>query len=351
MFVTASGNGNFFSPIGNLQESLTASAAHGTVAVVKTFGPSIRDGDCDSECDDGDGEGECAVILSRSPIVPQELSRVAYHSVEESEVELEGEEGDDIVQSTHSSMQVETTKLIPISSRGSVKVATKGVEERFIKSRPNLQLLHDDGLILAMTGFASDIQHLVRYVADYVSDHEHLYGGERPDACSIARDSLSDKMRKVGLVGGARPFGVQALLVESAKHKSARKRQDSSNSIMFYTVDPSGNWIHWGGGATCIGKDAEKVRMQLHRSLHDNKNKRPNNWGEALGLAMDAMVKTFHGDIETLGKLSEKEIMNEFNAIVIFGHCDKTSQDPVCAVIDGSSIYKSYLRSVKAEQS
>ena len=206
--------------------------------------------------------------------------------------------------------------------------------------------MHNDGLFLAMTGFASDIQHLSRYVADFVSDHEHVYGGERPDACSIARDALSDKMRQVALVGGARPFGVQALLVESAK--VARGKRDTLDSVRFYTVDPSGNWMHWGGGATCIGKDAEKLRMQIHRLLHDNTSKRPNNWGEALDLAMDAMVNTFHGHLEKVGELTEKEIMQEFNGVVIFGYCGKNRQNPVCAVIDGSLLYKSYIRSLKA---
>ena len=66
-----------------------------------------------------------------------------------------------------------------------------------------------------MTGFESDVNHLVRLVANVVAEHEHLYGGETPSIHSIVRNTMASYMRDATTFGGSRPFGVQGLVVEN----------------------------------------------------------------------------------------------------------------------------------------
>ena len=64
-----------------------------------------------------------------------------------------------------------------------------------------------------MTGFRSDVKHLVRLVINAVAEHEHLYGGKTPSIHSIVCNTMPSYMRDATTFGGSRPFGVHGLVV------------------------------------------------------------------------------------------------------------------------------------------
>ena len=64
-----------------------------------------------------------------------------------------------------------------------------------------------------MTGFGSDVKHLVRLVTNAVAEHKHLYGGKTPSIRSIVSNTMSSYMRDATIFGGSWPFGVQGLVV------------------------------------------------------------------------------------------------------------------------------------------
>jgi 20S proteasome alpha/beta subunit len=44
---------------------------------------------------------------------------------------------------------------------------------------------------------------------------------------------------------------------------------DKKGKMLLYTVDPTGGWQHYGGGATAVGRGAEEVRTQLYKAKKD----------------------------------------------------------------------------------
>jgi hypothetical protein len=41
--------------------------------------------------------------------------------------------------------------------------------------------------------------------------------------------------------------------------------------LEIYTVDSIGGWTHWGGGATAIGRNNQKIRVHLAAELQKRK--------------------------------------------------------------------------------
>ena len=344
------------SPISNLQESLTASAAHGTVAVVQTF-PDETQGD--EENSKSKEYVDCAVILSRTP--PQEASKAEEGNGATPEKDPFSSPCKD-----RTEKEIHSSPLLPIHTQKRLTVSTpqsntntntpQSPLQQQQHPPPHLQLFHDQSLLLAMTGFYPDLWHLFQTVAKYTTTERTLIDSG-PKAIDIVRNVLTEPLRDGALIGGSRPFGVQALLVESnASSKRSRNGKGGTN-MACYTVDPAGNWVHWGGGATCIGHEASMVRRELWESLKPvegevggERKGRPATWNQALEVAMHAMIKVFHVEGKNIlgdDLLDERQLQREFSAMVLFGKCnDLNSSYPACAMIDGSYLHKIYLRSV-----
>jgi len=274
----------------------------------------------------------------------------------------------------------EEDHLVPIMSRGSVKITSptatttraRRIGHGAGRTNRNFHVLQpSSGLCLAVTGFALDGAHLVRCVAESVANHEYVYGwggGGSPassglDVHRMVREDLAPKMRDAAFVGGGRPFGVDALVVGTERRGVVGEEERVIDSMVMYTLDPSGNWKHWGGGATCIGKGAELVRKQLYQTLYckddddeDNdeklsirrKHHYPKTWAQALEIAMEATFKVM--DLDELADdkqdSSNETTMADYDAVVLFGNDSGAGRRRVsrCAVIDRQFIAETYRK-------
>lgn len=133
--------------------------------------------------------------------------------------------------------------------------------------------------LCAMTGLASDAEFLVRALQQSVEHHRSIY-----DEAVASQSNFLSTFKLVQILcrliqeptayQGARPYGVQALLIGS--------NPQSSSSLDIYTVDPSGSFHHWPRG-TAIGRNALKVRNELADVLEEHKG---DNAEKALELAL-----------------------------------------------------------------
>jgi 20S proteasome alpha/beta subunit len=122
--------------------------------------------------------------------------------------------------------------------------------------------------LCAMTGLASDVEHLCRVMQRQVDGHFNVY--QKPPTTHVMQHTISRLLQQTTSSQGGRPFGAQILLLgcdgitntAADKHPSAAAGGDG---VCFYTIDPSGSWQSWGGRGTAIGKFAPQVRTQLSK--------------------------------------------------------------------------------------
>ena len=133
---------------------------------------------------------------------------------------------------------------------------------------------------------------------------------------------------------------------------------DAFNSLVLYTIDPTGNWKHWGGGGTCIGKGSHLVRKHLHQLLYEyhqdamtegvgsneGKKHHPENWRQALDVAMRATFLAIENDGNEVTQ--DGKITAQYDAIVLFGKGKVESDACRCAKIDQKAISESYLKCI-----
>ena len=117
-----------------------------------------------------------------------------------------------------------------------------------------------------------------------------------------------------------------------------------------YSLDPTGLWRHWGGGATCIGKYSTNVRKRLHQLLKEGKQKGESisDWKQALNTAMKSlMLEIYDGNDreQNVEDMDEEIKSSTYDAIVIFGSLGISSNDRQtrCAVI-ASDVVIEYAR-------
>jgi 20S proteasome alpha/beta subunit len=134
--------------------------------------------------------------------------------------------------------------------------------------------------LCAMTGLASDVEHLSRVMQRQVDGHFNVY--QKSPTTHVMRHTISRLLQQTTSSQGGRPFGAQILLLgcdgltntAADRHPSATADGDS---VCFYTIDPSGSWQSWGGRGTAIGKFAPQVRTQLSKlvvkSIRDRSSK------------------------------------------------------------------------------
>uniref|UniRef100_A0A7S4JFZ6 Uncharacterized protein n=1 Tax=Odontella aurita TaxID=265563 RepID=A0A7S4JFZ6_9STRA len=375
------------SPVKDLEPSLAASAAQGTAVVVvadreqNSADPeddrrdgSDRGGRRPDECE-WEGGGECAVILTRSP-VPDAASNLtasaalAERSPRSSSSQAgfgKGDEGDDDTGSVAGdSQKAERPSLVPLP-RGPVAPSVSGPPSRI------LHVLHESaGIVCALTGFASDVRHLVRVAAREVSDREFIYGGAPPSVHYVVRDVLASRVRGAAFAASGRPFGVQALVVGNrfAPGNRIAVEEDSGpgsgNTLQLYTIDPAGGWRHWGGGGTAVGRKADIVRRKLHGALqysHDDDSHeekaltppglgRPRDWSEALDVAMRSLIESTEMDDEGHWKRwnddcngAYDELMGgQFDAVIVIGGRFGELVQNRCFAVDSEVVKASYIR-------
>lgn len=107
--------------------------------------------------------------------------------------------------------------------------------------------------LCAMTGLASDVEHLARILQRQVDNHYNVY--TKPLTTHATTQRVANVLQQAAQAKGGRPFGVQTLMVGGDDVDPTRK-------MCVYSMDPSGSWQSWGG-ATAIGKYAKQVRDAL----------------------------------------------------------------------------------------
>ncbi len=337
---------NSLFPIGNLQASLTASEGQGTVVAIQSPKRSC----------DHDGIDDFVLLVSRSPREPAcnlTRSNLNFHydnGHDDDGVDAGGGAGD------YDKEDIALTSILtPIAFRGAVKapfgkVKTSGSTYLYggKTESKTLHVLHEQaGICIAMTGFLSDVRHLVRYVANSVSDYEYIYAGGTPSIHSLVRDTMASYIRDATTAGGARPFGVQALLVGNEGGGGSFSSRDEK--IQIFALDPSGNFRHCIGGVGTIGKNAENVRKSVCSIIKEGEI----DWNgssavtiqHSLDIAMKSIIENSN-DINELSPRDRKEA-HQFEAIVVFGRRKQLGQQYSCAVLNDDFIFGAYRRCVE----
>jgi hypothetical protein len=156
-------------------------------------------------------------------------------------------------------------------------------------------------VLVAMTGLASDVDHLLSTLQSEWDSHVATYEGS-DHALSphrVATVSLAQALYGAAQgADGGRPYGVQCLVVgpmpirtdndDDASSSSAPNRM--APSFGMFTLDPGGGYRHWGV-ATAIGRAADRVRRNVHEILTMNPKGSgglPSDAGEALRVALNA---------------------------------------------------------------
>jgi 20S proteasome alpha/beta subunit len=129
----------------------------------------------------------------------------------------------------------------------------------------------------AMTGLASDVEHLSRVLQKQVDAHWNIY--DKHLTTHSMTMGLAETFQQATF-SGSRPFGVQVLLVGGDDY-------DEERTFCVYSIDPSGTWQSWGG-TTAIGKYAKSVREELAKK----RRIKPTSLKEALEQIVDCWMET-----------------------------------------------------------
>eukprot|EP00985_Skeletonema_marinoi_P020711 scaffold12372_cov105-Skeletonema_marinoi.AAC.3 len=352
----ASKNGASFSPVRELGPSLAASVAGGTVIAVRSsFGLVQQDkndgvGCKDISLDDSiantyDDEGDCIVLLLRSPNDSSESNGGKSNR---------GDAGRNLtVASIYGSDDGNNHNYNP---DGLAFLPNGPVGQPFLSNRNNnLRVLHaDSGLIMAATGFASDAEHLINVAAGRVLSRISIYdapmsssltSGKSVDPHRLVREDVTSMMIDSAMSDGGRPWGVQLLVIG----QSALSR---NRLLDMYTIDPSGGWRHRHGTIAAIGRGAERISVSSSSMLEEdltNYRIKSSGWRRALDVAMNAAINTFEKNEDN----SNVEVLNNptenYSAVVIFGNCSgrRTSR---CAAVCPDDIEECYKRAIFPER-
>ena len=306
-------------PIRNLQASLTASEGYGTVTALRT---SYED-------------KNCVLIVSYSPSeLNCNLTRYFWDTHSDvMEVDPDESQGD------VSKKKVGGGFMTPIAFRGAVN-SPSTVQKGKRKESKSIHILEERvGICLAMTGFASDVKHLVRYIASVISDYEFLYGGEVPSIHSIVRDSFASYMRDSAARGG-RPFGAQGLIVGNENNNLPR-----NEGVKIFTLDPSGNFRHCVSGVAVIGRNSQSIEDSIFKAYIGNENGQRSDVESSLDVALKAILENIYEDNHFP---DDPQIPSKFEAVVILARGNSKGQSYNCAILEEDFVRKSYKRSIES---
>ncbi len=327
-------------PIRNLQASLTASEGYGTVVATRT---SYEE------------DNDCVLIVSYSPSDSNcNLTRSFWDSRSD-----EFDNGGDSSQDDHhiidsnSKGRIGGSFMTPIAFRGAVGKSSTQKRHSLQKHQKieskSLHIMHEKiGICLAMTGFASDVKHLVRYVASVISEYEYLYGGEVPSIHSIVRDSLASYLTDSS---AGRPFGTQGLIVgnEYTQLKNGGK-------VKIYTLDPSGNFRHCIAGVAAIGRNSQSIQDSMFKALKKTRSNEESNVvpQSDLEASLDMVIRSILENMYEEEELfSTNEIMSvKFEAVVVHGRGQSKNIPYGCSIINQEFIHDAcqrYMESLRSK--
>jgi 20S proteasome alpha/beta subunit len=123
--------------------------------------------------------------------------------------------------------------------------------------------------ICAMTGLALDVEHLCRVLQKFADDHYNIY--QTSLSTHVMTQRLAKLLQNACLFQGARPFGVQAMLIGCDDDID----RDNNDGLCIYSMDPSGSWQSWGR-ATAIGKYGREARKILSKKLQSSSSSSSN---------------------------------------------------------------------------
>ena len=383
------GNSGFSSPVNELHPSLAASVAGGTIIAARSYyrgrGQSklIASNEDDDKVDeeyttdndnhnDADDDDDCLVLLFRSPMQNQQLRNVGRNLTTSSVFGSSSSDNNDDDDHHHHT--------------GLTFLPNGPVNFPFLPAQ--LRILHaPSGLILAATGFAPDIDHILHVAAGRVLSRSSIFddgggtlssysrvGTKSVDPHRLLREDLLSLMIDATMSDGGRPWGVQLLVIgQSALSATAH----SSSKLEMYTLDPSGGWRSYCDSSsrsvgTAIGRGAERVWSCLQRQMMERRTLQSSSsttddddvisfgWKASLDRAMmasmiglDDQQNDDTNDDENLSNNYDcNNIMRaNYGAVVIFGTNSLaivgTSSGSRCAMINSITIEESYNRCLR----
>ena len=235
------------SPIQNLEASLAAATSQGTILALRCNPVDIHRND--NDCNNNDNN-DCMVIITRSPAVKSNLtlSHIRRYGA------VDDDDDDDDLYDLNGSVQNEQT------------------------GSGMLHMLPSDGsLIVGMTGFASDVRHLTRYLDFMSAEHGIIYGRRTAMTMSSRKvvRALEEKLSNVAMVAGTRPYGVEAIVVDGTQGD-------------VFTMDPSGGSRKWESSAAAVGRYAPEVRKHLFSKVNEE---RPNSIEKCIHFGLECVLK------------------------------------------------------------
>lgn len=278
---SSSANGPFsLSPIKHFEASVAASSARGSVAAIRS---------------NQDDEEYVVVVTLR----PSAVNKIPQSSTQQNEKD----------KATERKFGLALFKE-PLSSATSTQLGGSS--------------------ICVMTGFAADIKHLTGVSLEQVESHQALYS----HAMSVDRvvRAFSSTVQRAARSQGGRPYGVQALIVGI----------DSNGSFQLYTVDTTGGWQHYGGGATAVGRGAKEVRARLYKEMKNGTlTDNDGTVSEALRIAIVSLLGDSSKDDE-----KEKDVANKLEALLVW----KSNHNSCCVRRIDDSVVKVCLKRMKDKE-
>ena len=222
-------------------------------------------------------------------------------------------------------------------------------------SSNNLRILHaQSGLLIAATGFSPDVDHILNVAAGRVFSRISVYdapsfisssstSGKSVDPHRLVREDLSSMMIDAAMSEGARPLGIQLLVIG----QSALSSKASNNSLEIYTIDPSGGFRSCIGRGSAIGRGAQRVCSSLIMK-EEKLNNNNYGWRGALDRAMLAAVDALESTDEDEDVIKREN--SKYGAVVVFGKAScnslngRVSTASRCASVDSAIVEECYQR-------
>ena len=273
---SSNSNGASFSPISELGPSLAAFIAGGTIIAARSpLRPSIPRND-DSASSGDKVDGECIVVLFRSPIVS------------------ESQPGSGMKQTIDAvNLTVTLVFVFQIDDEACVESNNEGKNYYhglpFLPNEPanfpfltssssnNLRILHaPSGLLVTATEFPPDADHILNVAAGRVFSRISVFDRSSPlsstrsksvDPHRLVHEDLSSMMIDAAMSNGGQSLGVQLLAIEQSAFS---QRTSRGCSLDMYTIDPSGGWRSCIGRGTAVWRGAERINSKKLCPTHQS---------------------------------------------------------------------------------
>ena len=319
----------------------------------------------DSEMEDVDDE--CLVVLFRSPIISDSsgATRISKRNGDAGNLTISSVFGyqsagdSDDLTNNHQSSKYYGLSFLP---NGPVNLP-------FLpnSSSNNLRILHaPSGLLVAATGFAPDVDHILNVAAGRVFSRMSVYdappsyslsplssstrSGKSVDPHRLVREDLSSMMIDAAISDGGRPLGVQLLVVGLSQRRTRKMQNTNSDypALEIYTIDPSGGFRSCVGKGSAVGRGAEKVCSSLLAKEATTENSRTekskHGWRGALDRAMMAAVDALEYDGSNAIDVDTQRDdipLAKYGAVVIFQRQVSTSR---CAAVSSTIVDECYKK-------